>query len=414
MANKSLKKTEETQETLRDAFNNPQATTREDVEGQDSKTRLWQSLDTTYNNRINESNKAYDQNYSQAARDALSRGMQRSSYALATQAGILGQKAKAADQIRSEQIADYQNRLTSLEQQERQEALQREQFDYQKERDTKSDQQWEKQFGYQQERDTKSDQQWQQQFAYQQQRDQTADSQWQQQFAYQQKRDETSDSQWQQQFDASQSQWQQQFAYQQKRDETADSQWQQQFDASQSQWQQQFAYQQGRDQVADSQWQQQLAYQQGRDQVSDSQWQQQFDASQEQWRQQFGYQQKSDSQKLAYSYIEGILASGGTPSDSLLEQAGLSRSDFNQMKQQISSGGYNPKNNPPPPGGDEDEEEEEGNPDDIRGSWFERAYQGVLLAKYEEEAKKALEEAKKAKATDEIKALWKNNSKSKT
>ena len=246
-----------------DVTKEEQALTNEDVNAQDSRTRLWQSLATTYGQRTEDSNKAYDQNIAAAGRAAQQRGMGRSSYALQTMANLGTEKATAADRINRELIADYQGRLSDLEAQERQEAFQREQFEYQKERDTNADQQW------------------QQSFEYQKGRDETADKQWQQQFSYQQGRDKTADQQWQKSFDQSNKQWQAQFDY-------------------------------GKD----------------RDKVSDEQWQKSFD-----------YQDKTNQQQIAVQYLNQMLQNGGTPSDDLLKQAGISRDDYNQMKKKVSSGG---------------------------------------------------------------------------
>ncbi len=72
----------------------------------------------------------------------------------------------------------------------------------------------------------------------------------------------------------------------------------------------------------------------------------QWEAQQSQWRDEFDYNKKSDAQKLAYNYVVSIVGNGGTPSDSLLAQAGLSRADANAMKKKKSSGVYPKKQNP--------------------------------------------------------------------
>ena len=61
-----------------DFTNQPQATSAADVNNQDARTRLWQSLDYSYGQQRKQTDKSYDQAYSQADRQALSRGMQRS------------------------------------------------------------------------------------------------------------------------------------------------------------------------------------------------------------------------------------------------------------------------------------------------------------------------------------------------
>ena len=57
----------------------------------------------------------------------------------------------------------------------------------------------------------------------------------------------------------------------------------------------------------------------------------QWEAQQSQWREEFDYNKKSDAQKLAYNYVVSIIGNGGSPSDALLAQAGLSRADANAM-----------------------------------------------------------------------------------
>lgn len=75
-------------------------------------------------------------------------------------------------------------------------ALDQRNFDYQKERDSVSDSQWQKQFD-------QSVSEFAQQMAYNKERAAASDSQWQQQFDYGKTRDSIADSQWQQQFDRS-------------------------------------------------------------------------------------------------------------------------------------------------------------------------------------------------------------------
>lgn len=108
-----------------------QAKNKEQVDEQDARTRLWQSLSTTYAKRTEDSNKQYDLNKNAADRAANQRGMGRSSYNLQTMANIDTEKANAADRIQQELIADYQNRLSDIENSE----FQREQFQYQKDSD---------------------------------------------------------------------------------------------------------------------------------------------------------------------------------------------------------------------------------------------------------------------------------------
>ena len=257
------------------------AKTQQDVDQMSVKDRLWDSLSNVYGQKTEDSNKAYDQAMSQADRQLLSRGMQRSSYGAQTLANIGQQKIEAQNKIASEQIADYENRL------------------YQIERDEKADEQWERQFA-------ENVRQYDTTLAYNKERAAVADQQWQKSFDYQTERDKVADQQWQTTFN-----------YQTERDKVADQQWQKAFD-----------YQAGRDAVADQQWQKtyDLQLQQWQDQLS-------------QWDQQFNYTKMSDEQKTAYNTVVGILANGNDPSDELLAKAGISRADANAMKAQVKASG---------------------------------------------------------------------------
>ena len=106
-----------------------QATGPYSINRQDAATRLWQSLKSTYGDAINESNKAYQQNYVNADLQAQSRGMGRSSYNNQTLANINTEKANAANRLNSEMIAAYQQGLNALEQQQQEQANWQAQFD---------------------------------------------------------------------------------------------------------------------------------------------------------------------------------------------------------------------------------------------------------------------------------------------
>ena len=156
MANKKL--------TVDDFTNQPQAMTAEDVNNQDARTRLWQSLGYSYGQQRKQSDEQYAKAQAQSWQQALARGMQRSSYASAVAANLAKQGIDASNNIYAAQIADYQNRIGQLEQQElendwrerefaanRDDAMwnrnfQTGQFEYQKSRDAVGDQQWQKQF----------------------------------------------------------------------------------------------------------------------------------------------------------------------------------------------------------------------------------------------------------------------------
>jgi len=178
----------------KDVTKQKQATTAADVNGQDAKTRLWQSLNYTYGDQIRKSNEAFAKAYSQASNEGLKRGMQRSSYALQTLANIDQQKIDAENDIRAAQIADYQNRIGQIEQQELEnerwerefeanradtawsQNFQQSQFDYTKQRDVIADQQWQRQYDEQL-------RQFNENMAFQKERAKVSDAQWEKEYA---------------------------------------------------------------------------------------------------------------------------------------------------------------------------------------------------------------------------------------
>ena len=81
------------------------AKTKADVKSQSSRDRLWDELDTKYGQQREASNQAYNKAFSQTGAENLKRGMGRSSYGAQTQANVLAEKNKAADQIYENQIA---------------------------------------------------------------------------------------------------------------------------------------------------------------------------------------------------------------------------------------------------------------------------------------------------------------------
>lgn len=190
------------------------ARTKSDVDNMTARDRLWDSLNYSYGKKRENSDEQFRQAYSQADRQMLSRGMQRSSYGAQTLANLDKQRVDAQNGIYDNQIADYENRL------------------YQLERDEKADDQWERQFA-------EGQRQYNENLGFQRERAAAQDNQWQQSFNYQQGRDAEADRQWQKAFDAQQAQqaeanrqWQQTFNYQQSRDTVSDQQWQKAFDQS--------------------------------------------------------------------------------------------------------------------------------------------------------------------------------------
>lgn len=191
--------------TVKDVTKEKQAKTVEDVNNQDARTRLWQSLNTTYSNQMEESDKAYDKSISQQNNAMLARGMGRSSYAGQISANMYNDKNKARNKLGEALIADYQNRIGDIEAQE------------------KEDERWERQFAAQEEQNAWQRQYSENQFKYQQQRDTVADQQWQQQYneqlrqfnenmAFQKQRANVSDAQWQKTYDENLRQFNEQMA----------------------------------------------------------------------------------------------------------------------------------------------------------------------------------------------------------
>lgn len=174
-----------------DFTNQAQAMDQADVDAQDSRSRLWQSMNYTYGSQRDEIAKNYDKAISQQDNAMLARGMQRSSYGAQIRSGLMNDSIEAQNDNYAAQIADYQNRIGQIEQQE------------------KEDERWERQYA-----DQRADQQWSQnfqqsQFDYQKEQ---ADKQ----MAYQQGRDAIEDAFRNKQFDTQVNQWKQEFDYNQK------------------------------------------------------------------------------------------------------------------------------------------------------------------------------------------------------
>ena len=183
----------------------PQATTAADVNGQDAKTRLWQSMNYTYGRQRDESNKAYDKAISQQDNALLGRGMQRSSYGMQTLANMQNDKMKAANDIYSAQIADYQNRIGQIEQQEQEADRWERQF-------AEGQRQFNENMGFQQSQADRSQSNWEKEFAagredadwnknWQQQEANREQGNWQQQFDFTKEQWNAQQDQWKQEFD---------------------------------------------------------------------------------------------------------------------------------------------------------------------------------------------------------------------
>ena len=104
------------------------AETRQEIENQSARERLWDALDYSYGKQIDQSNASYDRAISESNRALVQRGMQRSSYGRQVAGNLANQKVLAANDLGKAKIADYGNRL------------------YQIERDEIADRQWQMQF----------------------------------------------------------------------------------------------------------------------------------------------------------------------------------------------------------------------------------------------------------------------------
>ena len=191
--------------TADDFTNQPQATTAAEVNDQDARTRLWQSLDYTYGQQRKESAEQYAKAYAQADRQALSRGMQRSSYNNQTLANIAQKGIEANNNIYNAQIADYQNRIGEIERQEKEEEWREREFAANRE-----DAAWSKEF-------------------------QTN------QFEYGKSRDLVADAQWQKNYDEQLRQFNENMAYQRERANVSDAQWQKEYEEKLRQFNEQMA-----------------------------------------------------------------------------------------------------------------------------------------------------------------------------
>lgn len=140
------------------------ARNRDDVDNMEVRDRLWDSMNYSYGQKREASDRAFAQAYSQAERSALKRGMQRSSYGQQTLANLDKQKVDAQNEIYDAQIADYESRLYQIEQDEQAQQQWQAQFDLQKQQADQARLQWEQNFAFQQAQADLAAEQWQKQF----------------------------------------------------------------------------------------------------------------------------------------------------------------------------------------------------------------------------------------------------------
>jgi len=240
-------------------------------------------LQDTYDRQREASAQEYRQRYSQADRQMLSRGMQRSSYGAQVLANIGQRGAEAQQRLWDAQGAAEGNIDAQRAQLAQQLGLQLQQYDASRAADVQKrareleDQEYERQVAdqarrdqtgmqlanmlRQAERDQISDEQFEKQFGLSKQQfeAQLANQEWQRQ--YQEGRAKVSDEQWAKQFENQLANQQWQRDYQAARDAVSDSQWQQNYDFNAQKWADTLAeqlyqrqYQEARDAVKDDQW----------------------------------------------------------------------------------------------------------------------------------------------------------------
>lgn len=319
----ATKKTEELDYTRQ-----PQATNQEEVDAQDTRTKLYQSLGYSYGRQQEESDKSYDQAISQQDRAALARGLGRSSYNLQTQANLQNQKVEARNKIGEAMIADYQSRVAQLDEAEAARKFQTSEREAQ--------QAWQAGENALNRAFQTSEREAQQKYGTSEREAQQA---WQSSESALARAFQTGEREAQQAYNTREREAQQAYGTServaQQAYNTAERLAQQNWQAGQS------ALERAQNQA---QFDAQLAYQ--REQLAQNQTQfniqqafneRQWAAQQEQWKSEFEYNKMSDSQKIAYNYIVAAAAQGGDVSDALLQQAGISREDYNAMKQQAAT-----------------------------------------------------------------------------
>ena len=350
------------------------ARSKAQVDEMTPRERLWDSLNYSYGKKRENSDEQFRKAYSQADRQMLSRGMQRSAYGAQTLANLDKQRVDAQNDIFDNQIADYENRLYQIEQDERAqdqwerqfaegqrqfntnlefqagEAAKNRAFQTSEREATQKYQAGENALNRafqtsereaQQKYNTgerEAQQNWQAEQNALARAFQTSEREAQQNFSTSERIAQqfynTSEREAQQQYQSGENALAREFqaaqnaqnqAWQSGENALNRAQDQAQFDAN-------LAYNRERAGVADEQWQQQFAEAQ-----KNTAWQQEFsqrqwEAQQEQWRQTFDYNKMSDTQKIAYNYVMAALERGTDVTDDLLAKAGLTRRDFDAMK----------------------------------------------------------------------------------
>jgi len=337
---------------LEDYTKAKQATNQEEVDAQDTRTRLYQSLGYSYGQQMEDSDKQYDKAISQQDRSMLARGMQRSSYAAQTLAGLQDQKAKERTRLGEAMIADYQNRVSQLDEAEAARKFQTSEREAQqawqsgeneKARAYQTSEREAQQAYSTSERlaqqlyntsEREAQQTWQSGETEKARAYQTAEREAQQAYSTQeriaQQAYNTGEREAQQAYNTQERIAQQAFTQSQTQAQQAWQSSENALDRAQSanQFAENIALQREQNAQSQANWEVQQAF-------NERQW----EAQQEQWKQEFDYSKMSDDQKLAYNYIVAAAAQDGEVTDALLARAGLTREDYNAMRVKARSSG---------------------------------------------------------------------------
>ena len=306
---------------INDAAGNGNTGIQKETAKDDSwKEQLRSAYDTSARRQIEASDRSYDQAISNADRQALSRGMQRSSYNNATLAKLDSDKTKAQNDIRENTEAAYNQAV--LQQQNVQDQL-----DFQREQAAQSQSNWQAQFDAGRQDAAQSQANWQAQFENTQQQQAQQQANWQAQF-----------ENTQQQQAQSQANWEQQFGYQQQQDQQAQANWQAQFDNTVQQQQQ-----------AQTNWQTQFDNTVQQQQQAQSNWEQEFGLQQQQAQASIAYTNAQTAATNAATAAAQAAASGSSGSSSSgywdtrkpWERLGISEEEYNRLYGNNSNGTNN-------------------------------------------------------------------------
>jgi hypothetical protein len=245
------------------------------------------------------------------------------------------EKNNARNKLGEALIADYQNRISDIERQEKEDEWRNKEWDYKLSRDAVADERYADELKYSRDRDTIADKRYEDELAYSRNRDTVADKRYEDELAYSRGRDTIADKRYEDEL-----------AYSRGRDTIADKRYEDEL-----------AYSRGRDDVADKRYADELAYARGRDAIADARYadetaysreqdalnrafaEQQWQTQQEQWREEFNYNKMTNDQKIAFEVITAALAAGNDADDATLKRAGISRAEFNTMKQKAAATG---------------------------------------------------------------------------